>query len=187
RREALAIEQQAQIEPEAARVLAARGITAANAQSYLNPSLRDAMPDPFVLADMEKAAARLAKAVIDGEGIGIFGDYDVDGTTAAAMLSLYFEAIGVHAQVYLPDRIIEGYGPNIEAFRELARGGAKVIVTVDCGAAAHKVIEEAAADGMDVVVIDHHQMSGPPPEGAVAVVNPNRLDDISGLTNLSAA
>jgi len=187
RREALAIEQNAGVAPQIARVLAARGVKAASARLYLNPSLREAMPDPFVLQDMEKAALRLAAAVVAGEPIGVFGDYDVDGTTAASMLRLYFEAIGAAVSVYLPDRIIEGYGPSIEAFRELAAKGARLIVTVDCGAAAHGVIEEAASEGLEIIVFDHHQMAGAPPAGAFAVVNPNRPDDVSGLSNLSAA
>jgi single-stranded-DNA-specific exonuclease len=187
RREALAIEQKAGVAPQIARVLAARGVSSENAARYLNPSLRDEMPDPFVLRDMEKATARLAGAVVAGETIGVFGDYDVDGTTAASVLRLYLEKIGAPVIVYLPDRILEGYGPSIDAFRELAAKGAKIIVTVDCGAAAHKVIEEAAGEGLEIIVFDHHQMQGPPPEGAFAVVNPNRPDDISGLFNLSAA
>lgn len=186
-REALAIAQKAEIEPALARVLAARGVKAEAAFAYLNPSLRDAMPDPFVLKDMDRAAARLARAIRDGETIGVFGDYDVDGVTAASMLTLCVRAVGARALAYLPDRIAEGYGPNIGAFRSLAKDGAKLIVTVDCGAAAHEVIEAAAGEGLDVIVFDHHQMSGPPPQGAVATVNPNRLDDVSGLTNLSAA
>jgi single-stranded-DNA-specific exonuclease len=145
------------------------------------------MPDPFVLKDMDRAAERLARAVVDGETVGIFGDYDVDGTTAAAILKLYFDAVGARSLIYLPDRIAEGYGPSIEAFRQLIAEGAGVIVTVDCGATAHEPIEQAAADGADIVVFDHHLMSGPPPSGAAAVVNPNRQDDISGLGGLSAA
>lgn len=175
------------LDPVLARILAARGVGAGEAQAYLSPSLRDAMPDPFVMADMERAAARLAKAVRDGETIGVFGDYDVDGTTAAAMLKLYFDAVGASSLIYLPDRILEGYGPTVEAFRALKGEGADLIVTVDCGAAAHEPIEQAAGDGVGIVVFDHHQMSGPPPAGAAAVVNPNRPDDTSGLGGLSAA
>lgn len=186
-REALAIAQTAGVELTAARVLAARGVRAQSARAHLSPSLRQEMPDPYVLADMERATARLARAVLEGERIGVFGDYDVDGTTAAALLKLHLEEVGAPVSVYLPDRIAEGYGPSITAFRALAAEGARVIVTVDCGAAAEAVIEEAAAEGLDVVVFDHHQMSGPPPKGAVAVVNPNRPDDVSGLRNLSAA
>lgn len=186
-REALAIAQAAGVEPPVAQVLAARGVTAATARSYLAPSLREAMPDPFVLADMEKATARLCAAVLGGEKVGVFGDYDVDGTTASSILKLYFDAVGAPLEVYLPDRALEGYGPSIEAFRALAAGGAKVIATVDCGASAHAPIESAAREGLQIVVFDHHLMNGPPPAGAVAVVNPNRADDFSGLTGLSAA
>ena len=184
---ARAIATAAAVEPVIGRVLAARGQTADAAADYLNPTLRKALPDPFVLTDMEAAVRRLASAIHAGETIGVFGDYDVDGTTAAASLKLYFDDIGAASAVYLPDRILEGYGPSIEAFRDLASKGAKVIVTVDCGAAANDVIEQAAAEGLDVVVFDHHLMAGPPPKGAAAVVNPNRADDASGLTNLSAA
>ncbi|MBB5518699.1 single-stranded-DNA-specific exonuclease RecJ [Amphiplicatus metriothermophilus] len=186
-REALAIEQKAGVAPFVARALAARGVTGEAANAYLNPSLRESMPDPFVLRDMDRAAARLAEAVLSGETVGVFGDYDVDGTTAAAIFRRYFDAAGAPLTVYLPDRILEGYGPSIEAFRDLARAGARLVVTVDCGASAHAIIEQAAGEGLDVLVIDHHQMSGPPPAGAVAVVNPNRPDDVSGLANLSAA
>lgn len=186
-REALAIAQIANIDLATARMLAARGVKAEGALAHLSPSLRNEMPDPFVLADMERATERLACAVIGGERIGVFGDYDVDGTTAAASLKLYFDAIGAPVSVYLPDRIAEGYGPSLAAFRALAREGARVIVTVDCGAAADSVIEEAAGEGLEVIVLDHHLMTGPPPRRAVAVVNPNRPDDLSGLSNLSAA
>jgi len=175
------------LEPVLARILAARGVGVDGLEDYLNPSLRRAMPDPFVLKDMDRAAARLTRAVVDGETVGLFGDYDVDGTTSAALFKLYFDAIGAPMPVYLPDRMAEGYGPSIDAFLDLKRQGAEVIVTVDCGASAHGPIEAAAAEGLDVVVIDHHQMDGPPPAGAAAAVNPNRLDDASGLVNLSAA
>lgn len=186
-RAALAIAQEHDLDFAVARVLAARGVTAAGAEAYLNPSLREALPDPYVLTDMQRATTRIAAAVMNGEGIGVFGDYDVDGTTASAMLHLYFRALGIAAPVYLPDRVLEGYGPSREAFLALKEKGAGLVVTVDCGAAAHAAIEEAAREGIDVVVIDHHQMSGPPPAGAAAVVNPNRADDVSGLENLSAA
>ena len=184
---AAALAREGALDPILARILAARGVGADALEDYLKPSLRRAMPDPFVLKDMDRAAARLARAVIDGEQVGLFGDYDVDGTTSAALFKLYFDAIGVPLGVYLPDRMAEGYGPSIEAFRVLKGEGAEVIVTVDCGASAHEPIEAAAAEGLDIVVIDHHLMDGPPPAGAAAAVNPNRLDDASGLVNLSAA
>lgn len=187
REAALAISALTGLDPVLARILASRGVSPEGAAQYLAPSLREEMPDPLVLKDMDRAVERLKRAVLDGETVGVFGDYDVDGTTASAILKLYFDAIGVPSLIYLPDRIIEGYGPSAEAFRALNRDGASVIVTVDCGAAAHTPIEEAAHDGVDIVVLDHHQMSGPPPQGAAAVVNPNRPDDVSGLGDLSAA
>ena len=179
--------QRAGLEPQLARVLAARGVTHETALAYLNPSLREALPDPYVLKDMEPAARRIADAILSGERAGVFGDYDVDGTSAAAMLKLYFDALGAPLEIYLPDRMSEGYGPSIEAFLALKEKGARLIVTVDCGATAHGPVDAAAAQGLDLVVLDHHLMNGPPPAGARAVVNPNRPDDISGLTNLSAA
>ncbi|MEM9616625.1 MAG: single-stranded-DNA-specific exonuclease RecJ [Pseudomonadota bacterium] len=186
-RESLTIAQNNALDPVLARVLAARGVRHDSVDAYLNPSLRNEMPDPCIMQDMERAAARIAQAVLDGEQAGVFGDYDVDGTTAAAILKRYFDMIGAPLSVYLPDRITEGYGPSIEAFRSLKSEGASLIITVDCGATAHAPVEAAAAEGIDIVVIDHHMMNGPPPAGAVAVVNPNRPDDISGLNNLSAA
>ncbi len=186
-REALTIEQKCSLDPVLARILASRGQKHDHIDAYLNPSLRNEMPDPFVMQDMALGTARVAKAIIDGEQVGVFGDYDVDGTTAAAILKRYFDAIGAPLLVYLPDRITEGYGPSIGAFRALKDDGASLIITVDCGASAHEPIEAAAADGIDLVVIDHHLMNGPPPKGATAVINPNRPDDVSGLTNLSAA
>lgn len=184
---ALAIEEATGAAPEVARLLAARGVTAGEAPRFLNPSLKRDLPDPSALADMDAAAARLADAIVAGETCGVFGDYDVDGTCGAAILKLYFDAAGGKLEVYLPDRLLEGYGPTIEAFRALKEKGANLIVTVDCGAAAHQAIGEAAAEGLSIIVLDHHQMDGPPPAGAFATVNPHRADDRSGLTLLSAA
>ncbi len=170
-----------------ARVLAGRGVNAGGAARYLNPSLREELPDPSTLADMDRAAARIAAALIAGERCGVFGDYDVDGTSAAAILKGYFSALGAPLEVYLPDRILEGYGPTIEAFRALKERGVRIIMTVDCGAAAHQAIEAATREGLEIIVLDHHQMDGPPPAGAYATVNPHRTDDRSGLLTLSAA
>jgi single-stranded-DNA-specific exonuclease len=175
------------LDPMLARVLIARGVNVDSAPQYLNPKLRHSMPDPYVMKDMEAAAHCIADAVLRGKGIGVFGDYDVDGTSAAALLKKYFDAIGVALPVHLPDRMMEGYGPSIEAFRSLRERGAEIIITVDCGAAAHDVVNAAAAEGLGVVILDHHLMDAPPPAGALATVNPNRPDDISGLENLSAA
>lgn len=175
------------LDPQLARILSARGVAPEDAASYLAPKLRTSLPDPFILKDMQQAAERLADAVVNNETIGVFGDYDVDGVTASALLHRYFDAIGVKIPVYLPDRITEGYGPTADAFRSLMSDGAKIIVTVDCGASAHEAINEVAAEGVEFIVLDHHLMSGPAPAGALATVNPNRPDDISGLNNLSAA
>ena len=186
-RDVASMVQALEIDPLLVRVLSARGVAPEDAASYLTPKLRESLPDPFVLKDMQKAAERLADAVIRNEQIGVFGDYDVDGVTASALLHRYFAAIDLEIPVYLPDRITEGYGPTAEAFRSLMADGAKIIVTVDCGASAHEAINEVAAEGAEFIVLDHHLMSGPPPKGALATVNPNRPDDISGLHNLSAA
>ncbi len=182
-----AMAQHETIGPLLARVLAARGVRHDDADAYLHPTLRSALPDPYTLADMERGARRIADAILAGEQVGLFGDYDVDGTSAAAILKLYFDAVRAPLDVYLPDRMTEGYGPSIAAFRTLKERGARVIVTVDCGASAHEPVEQVAAEGVDVVVIDHHLMDGPPPRGAAATINPNRADDGSGLTDLCAA
>ena len=167
------------------RALAARGIDADDAETFLEPSLRVQMPNPSVLADMDKAAARLVRAVNDGEPIAVFGDYDVDGATSSALLARFFAAVGVPLRIYIPDRMREGYGPNTPALMRLRSEGMRVIITVDCGITAYEPLGEAADAGLDVVVVDHHAAEASLPR-AVAVVNPNRLDDTSGLGQLAA-
>ncbi|MDP6012505.1 MAG: single-stranded-DNA-specific exonuclease RecJ [Alphaproteobacteria bacterium] len=168
-----------------ARVLAARGVAVDEIDSYLAPSLRQMMPDPSCLKDMDAAAGRLAQAVRDGELIALFGDYDVDGATASAMLRLFLESVGGRVRPYIPDRLREGYGPNAPALSLLAGEGASVVVTLDCGISAHEPLAKATADGMAVIIADHH-LAGPSLPTAHAVVNPNRLDDLSGLDMLAA-
>ena len=168
------------------RVLAARGITLDTADAFLAPTLRALMPDPSVLTDMDKAAARLARAVTAGEAIAVFGDYDVDGATSAALLHRYLSAVARPPRLYIPDRIAEGYGPNAPALLKLHREGVALAVTVDCGTSAYEPLAAAAAAGLEVIVLDHHTAEAALPE-AVAVVNPNRLDDTSGLGALCAA
>ena len=185
-RAAEAISQRFGVHPVLAEVASGRGVGLEAARGFLRPSLRDTLPDPSVMADAEAAASRLADAVQAGEAVGVFGDYDVDGTTSAAILSRYLTALGHPHHVHLPDRLTEGYGPNIEAFRGLRAEGAGLIVTVDCGAHAGGVLAEARGEGMDVVVIDHHVPSDPLPP-ALAHVNPSRPDCASGLGTLSAA
>ncbi|GJE34119.1 single-stranded-DNA-specific exonuclease RecJ [Methylobacterium oxalidis] len=169
-----------------ARVLAGRGVLPGEAEGYLKPRLRDLMPDPDCLLDMEAAAERLARAVRLGETVAIFGDYDVDGAASAALLAGHLRALGVPTRIHIPDRITEGYGPNAEAVRALAADGATLLVTVDCGTSGHDPLEVAREIGLDVIVLDHHAAAETLPP-ARAVVNPNRLDDLSGLGHLCAA
>jgi single-stranded-DNA-specific exonuclease len=169
-----------------ARVLAGRGVKLEEVDRYLDPTLRDLMPDPFTMRDMEPAIGRLAVAVRRGERIAIFGDYDVDGATSAALLAQFLGDCGCPTIVHIPDRVTEGYGPNSEAMRAFAAQGATLVVTVDCGAVSHEPFAEARRLGLDVVVFDHHQAPELLPD-AVAVVDPNRQDDLSGLGYLCAA
>jgi single-stranded-DNA-specific exonuclease len=168
------------------RVLAGRGVGVDEAPAFLDPTIRSLMPDPFTLTDCEKAANRLADAIRRREKVAIFGDYDVDGASASALLWRFLAHFGVVAEIYIPDRIFEGYGPNPPAIRQLIAGGAQLIVTVDCGSTSHESLLAAAEERCDVVVIDHHQM-GPDLPPCVALVNPNRQDDLSGQGHLCAA
>ncbi|GJD79517.1 single-stranded-DNA-specific exonuclease RecJ [Methylobacterium gregans] len=169
-----------------ARVLAGRGIRPDGADAYLRPRLRELMPDPDSLLDMDIAAKRIARAVRRGEIVAVFGDYDVDGAASAALLAGYLQGLGVTARIHIPDRITEGYGPNVAAVRALAAEGASLLVCVDCGTSGHGPLEEAEKLGLDVVVLDHHTASEVLPP-VRALVNPNRLDDLSGLGHLCAA
>jgi single-stranded-DNA-specific exonuclease len=169
-----------------ARVLAGRGVKPEAVERYLDPRLRDLMPDPFCLRDMEAATTRLARAVERGERIAIFGDYDVDGACSAALLSEYLAACGRETTVHIPDRVAEGYGPNCEAILGFAAKGATLIVTVDCGAVSREPFELASRLGLDVIAFDHHQAPERLPK-ALAIVDPNRQDDLSGLGYLCAA
>lgn len=183
---ALAIAQGHGVPDIVARVLAGRGVTADQAERFLDPTIRDLLPDPASLTDMDKAAARIAEAVMAKEKVAIFGDYDVDGAASSALLKRFLARFSVPSEIYIPDRIFEGYGPNPEAMRELVSRGATLIVTVDCGTNSAVSIDAAKAAGADVVVLDHHQVGGALPE-ATAVVNPNREDDLSGQGHLCAA
>ena len=173
------------ISPVLSRLLALRGITASEAADYLTPKLKHLLPDPNILKDMAAAVARVSAALEAGERIAIFGDYDVDGSTSAALLSDFLTALGAPPRIYIPDRMTEGYGPSPAAMRVLHTEGARLVITVDCGAAAIAALEEAKVLGMDVVVLDHHRVEVPPP--ALAHVNPNQPEDTSGLGHLCAA
>ena len=182
---ALAIAQRHELPELLARILAGRHVEADAVDAFLDPTIKRAMPDPNVLTAMPEAAARIADAVMRGESIAIFGDYDVDGATSAAVLARFLRHGGVEPIIHIPDRLFEGYGPNVEAVRALAERGATLLVTVDCGTTSIEPLAEAKALGMDVVVIDHHQADEALPS-ALAIVNPNRRDDLSGLGYLAA-
>jgi len=183
---ALAIAQGHGVPDIVARVLAGRGVSAEQTERFLDPTIRDLLPNPASLTDMDKAAARLAEAIVAKEKVAIFGDYDVDGAASSALLKRFLAHFSVPSEIYIPDRIFEGYGPNPEAMRDLISRGAKLIVTVDCGTNSATSIDAAKQAGADVVVLDHHQVGGPLP-AADAVVNPNREDDLSGQGHLCAA
>ncbi len=167
------------------RVLAARGVALADADAFLEPSLRKSLPDPSHLKDMDLAAGRLADAIRNGEAVAVFGDYDVDGATSSALLERFFRSLGAALRVYIPDRQKEGYGPNAPALKRLYEEGARLVVTVDCGATAFSALEEAAAVGLEVIVVDHH-IGEPGLPKALAVINPNRLDETSPHRQLAA-
>lgn len=158
------------------QLLLARGVEPGDLERQRAPTLRAFLPDPSIFADMDAAADRLAQAVIAGETITIYGDYDVDGATSAALLVRLLRDLGVAAHYYIPDRLLEGYGPSGEALVELGRRGSSLVVTVDCGAMAHEALAQAHDAGIDVIVVDHHKCAAELPR-AVALVNPNRLDE----------
>jgi len=183
---ALAIAQTHGLPELIARVLAGRGVGQDEAVAFLDPTIRGLMPDPHLLTDCEKAARRLLHAIRKGETVAIFGDYDVDGAASSALLYRFLTHFGVPASIYIPDRIFEGYGPNPTAIGQLIDNGATLIVTVDCGSTSFESLEVAKARGIDVVVIDHHQVAHELPP-CHALVNPNREDDLSGQGHLCAA
>lgn len=168
-----------------AALLAGRGISGDQAEQYLNPTLRNDMPDPSVLTDMDKAVSLILDAIQAEKKIVLFSDYDVDGGTSAAQMIRWGRGIGYEFGLHVPDRIRDGYGPSRKAFETLQEGGADLVITLDCGAAAQDALKGAAEIGLPVIVIDHHLMDGLPP--ALAIVNPNRPDDHSELGHLAAA
>ena len=170
----------------AARLLAARGISLEGAETFLDPTLKALFPDPSTFQDMDEAARVIEDAIVAGRSCAVLADYDVDGGSSGAQLVRYFRARGRELKIYVPDRMTEGYGPSIIAFERLKAAGVELVITVDCGAAAEGPLNAAADLGIDVVVLDHHLMAGPPPK-ARAVVNPNRQDDRSGQGHLTAA
>ncbi len=184
-RTASAISQKLELPEILGRVMAARGVGADEAENFLNPTLRGLMPKPSALMDLEKGALRLAEAIIAKEKIGVISDYDVDGVTSAALLLRFLRAVGSDAQVYIPDRVSEGYGPSEKAVKALREQGAELLLTLDCGVLSHDPLAHAAELGFTTIIVDHHQAEAELPQ-AHAVINPNRQDDISGQGHLCA-
>ena len=185
-RTATAMSQRHGISEIIARILAARSVELDEAEAFLNPTIRELMPDPSAMTDMDALVDRLFAAIQSNEQIALFGDYDVDGATSVSLIQRFLRALGVEPLVYIPDRIFEGYGPNEGAIDQLVEAGTTLIVTIDCGTTSYKAIEHARSRNTDVLVIDHHLLDGELPN-ANAVVNPNRPDDVSGLGYLCAA
>ena len=158
------------------QLLLSRGVAPDDIERHRVPTLRNFLPDPSRFRDMDVAADRLAQAVIAGEKITIYGDYDVDGATSSALLIRLLRDLGIEAGYYIPDRLLEGYGPSGEALVKLGQSGSSLIVTVDCGAMAHEALAMAHDAGVDVIVVDHHKCAAELPR-TVALVNPNRLDE----------
>jgi single-stranded-DNA-specific exonuclease len=168
-----------------ARIISTRVSSITSAEHFLNPKIKSLLPDPFHLLDMQKAVDRITKAINDNEKICIFADYDVDGATSAALLKNLFRTLGINTSIYVPDRITEGYGPSLEAMQKIKLLGTKLVITVDCGSVAFEALEYATSLGLEVIVVDHHiSMDNLP--NAVAVINPNRLDETSECKNLAA-
>lgn len=173
------------LSPVLARILAARGVEPGGLSDLLNPTLKRLLPEPLTLKDMDKAVARTRKAIEAGERIAVFGDYDVDGSSSAALLHDFLAALGRAPRLYIPDRLTEGYGPSAQALLKLKADGADLVIAVDCGAGAVTALTAAREAKLDVVVLDHHAVETPPP--AFAHVNPNQPGDTSGLGHLCAA
>ncbi len=184
-RRGLALAQRLNLPEVIGRLLAARDVSADGAAAYLNPTLRELLPDPSGFRDMDRAVERLVRAIAKGERIAVFGDYDVDGATSAALLHRYFAALGVAVRLYIPDRLTEGYGPNAAALLRLKEEGVDVVITVDCGITAFAPLQAAAAAGVSIIVLDHH-VAEPELPTAAAIVNPNRLDETAGHRQLAA-
>lgn len=168
-----------------ARLLCARGVAESDIPGFLNPTLKDNFPDPFTLAGMEDMARDVAEAIAQGKKFAIFGDFDVDGATSSAVLYRFLKSVGVEAPIYIPDRLSEGYGPNIDALRKLREAGAEILMMLDCGTTAFDVVQAGADLGLKIIILDHHEAEERLP-AAWHVINPKRKDDTSGLDMLAA-
>lgn len=168
------------------KLLSIRQIKKEDISSFLNPSIKNFLPNPNTLLDMKKSTLRIVEAILDKEKIGIFGDYDVDGATSTALLGNYFSKLNIKYEIYIPDRKKEGYGPTIKSFKELIDKKVDIIFTVDCGTLSFEAINFAKENNIDVIVLDHHQSEIELPN-AYSIINPNRIDDKSDLQYLCAA
>lgn len=180
-----AVQQASGLDRVRSALLAGRGVSGEDAARYLNPSLKTDLPDPFVITDMDKASRLILDGIEAGHKITLFSDYDVDGGTSAAQMIRWGRGLNYEFGLHVPDRIRDGYGPSRHAFEKLKADGVDLVVTLDCGAAAHAALDSAAALNLPIIVVDHHLMDGLP--HAEAIVNPNRPDDNSGLGHLAAA
>lgn len=178
--------QNTDVSPLAARLLAGRNVALDDIESFLSPKLKNSIPDPSTLMDMDKTVDLIFEAIEQSKSITVFADYDVDGGTSAAQLLRWARGMGQDWSLYVPDRLLEGYGPSEQAFETIKAEGTDLVITVDCGAAAHEALSHATDIGLDVIVIDHHLMDETRPK-AKAIINPNRHDDTSGLGHLAAA
>jgi len=168
------------------KLIAIRKIKVADVNLFLKPKIKNLIPDPFILKDMEKAVSRTVESIQKKNKIGIFGDYDVDGATSSALLGNFFKSINQDVEIYIPDRKTEGYGPSKKGFEKLIRNESKLIFTVDCGTLSFEAINYSKTKNVDVLVLDHHQSELELPD-AHSIVNPNRFDDNSNLKYLCAA
>ena len=186
KRQATSIYQRFGLSEVLSDLLAAREVSLDEIENFLEPRIKTSLPDPFDLGDMGKAVAHVIAAIKQNKKITIFADYDVDGATSAAILKRFFRDVGVDAGIYIPDRVLEGYGPNSQALLNLKKNGTDLVITLDCGTVAFKPLEDAAAVGLDIIVIDHHLgvLEKPP---SIAVINPNLLDETFPHKNLCAA
>ena len=185
-RHSLAILQRFEISEVLSNLLSAREISLGEIENFLEPKIKTSLPDPFELNDMEKAVAHVIAAIHARKKITIFADYDVDGATSSALLKRFFREAGVNADIYIPDRVLEGYGPNSQALLNLKKSGTDLVITLDCGTVAFKPLEDAAAVGLEIIVIDHHLGVLEKPQ-SIAVINPNLLDEKFPHKNLCAA
>ena len=168
-----------------ATLLSSRNISSNEVNNYINPTLKDNLPNPSIMCDMVKASDRTFEAIKKSENIAVLGDYDVDGSTSVAMIVKYFQSLGVSVHFHIPNRFTEGYGPNKEVFKKFSQDNVKLVFTVDCGTMSFSEMEFAKEEGLDVIVLDHHQPEAKYPD-VFAFINPNRFDDVSQLGYLAA-